>query len=1327
LAKVDSVGSGLIPIAVAAGLISGGVMRTPPQAGPAKPLQAATAPAESGAEKAKPAPPLSDLKPVLELLGQSLGVSVEPDEALRALRALRLERQAGQKPDRLVTALAELEQVLADRSSETTKLTDDDPLQQLDAYLRSDVDPEAQLHKMQSTLANRLFEELREEDALARLAAAVTRKDGPTIDVRFMIATIPDYVDSNSGWVADEVLNAVQSAMGKANFVLDRFRLIDWTPADDAHPDRISESKLHERQPGALVFRKVRPNATDDVKQIRLQVVLLVLETPTSGVHRVALKNAMNFVERWNRAVNRATGRENGATVRLVAPVFSGSMPSLAQELGSWKGSAAVQVVTGSAMATENPDIMKAFAPNVTFQSTVPPMSVVMHALGRTLGWMKPAWGRGTGVALLVEGNTVFGNSALPPSVAGSKTSEEFADVKFQPEFRYPFPLHIAELRSDAQSNPATTPISLLPAPIVPLSLREATPPADQVPALKPQLTTAVVEATLDSILDNIRHENVSAVGIVATDARDVLFLAREVKKHAPDVQLFFSGAYLLYLHPDYIPYTRGAIVAAPYPLSLNVQRGVRVALGSDGTERRTVDKHPFSAMISAGIFNAVLAQLGESRRMIDYCDPAASAAAADPLPCVPPVWTSVIGDDGYWPLSGQARPARAAYSFEGAPPPLRQVPMPGTAKLVASLGGILFLALMWASVQCCLGLKRSDRYYVGLPLIRDLATPLAVRPIGWLRAVMLALGAFGFSSLIAWFAAVVMMQLWSGGSAGERWRPMLDIAAAVVFAFTLAPCLALVWKSLRWDEAESTPATAVTWSWWSSAVTIGCSLLVIGSLAAFLRFTHGTIHNGNAAATAFRIQRYLAGGIVSPAPISICLIAALLAGLVAIARRLSQVGSGYTALGESSPAFRLLAGGPLVWQHLADHPQESPVWDQVVHRFATLIDMPVHNLPPTYVISVVVGLAIAFFSVSGVATIEGRSFALFVELASFAVLVVGLLLVAQADAIWGELQPKLTMLVRSKVERAIGVAGSVVRWELSIVPPRLAELMPLAVRAAQLRDEIASIGVHQPGARVVAGFPDRRGAHATVLQESWEQPGAFVRQHDLFELRAALTKRVPEVIESLHAEILEQPGAPLLQSKSWGQLWRIGDELVDALERAHWKRCWGKDCHGGSSKDEAQPDVLGKRETAGEGPSTDRWFSECEEFVALQYAFLLRDVVARIMSALFAAMLCLTLLTASHLFYLFQGRSSLLTADLFAVGVAAIVALRIVIGLERDAIISRLRVTTPGRIDFNWDFVKRVGLYGVLPLLAVIGSLFPEIGDSFFGWLEPIRKLASF
>ena len=60
---------------------------------------------------------------------------------------------------------------------------------------------------------------------------------------------------------------------------------------------------------------------------------------------------------------------------------------------------------------------------------------------------------------------------------------------------------------------------------------------------------------------------------------------------------------------------------------------------------------------------------------------------------------------------------------------------------------------------------------------------------------------------------------------------------------------------------------------------------------------------------------------------------------------------------------------------------------------------------------------------------------------------------------------------------------------------------------------------------------------------------------------------------------------------------------------------------------------------------------------------------------------------------------------------------------MEREPILSRLRNTTPGRLDFNWAFVQRVAVYGVLPLLAVLASLFPEIGNSLFGWLEPLLK----
>src|SRR5262249_23084893 len=147
---------------------------------------------------------------------------------------------------------------------------------------------------------------------------------------------------------------------------------------------------------------------------------------------------------------------------------------------------------------------------------------------------------------------------------------------------------------------------------------REVTPPADQLPALRPQLTSPVVEATMSNLLDNIRHEGISAVGIIATDSRDVLFLAREVKKSAPDVQLFFAGNYLLYLHPDYIAYTRGALVASRYPRALAAQRRIH---GSPRVEREALP-----SMIATGVFNATLMQVGRYARLVDYCDPAMNA-----------------------------------------------------------------------------------------------------------------------------------------------------------------------------------------------------------------------------------------------------------------------------------------------------------------------------------------------------------------------------------------------------------------------------------------------------------------------------------------------------------------------------------------------------------------------------------------------------------------------------------------------------------------------------------------------------------------------------
>src|SRR5207244_1554446 len=134
-----------------------------------------------------------------------------------------------------------------------------------------------------------------------------TPGSGLSYKVDFIIATIPDYVDSNSGWLADQGLGAIQSSMARSGYLLDRLRLIDWSRSSAKPGGPASLSRVHEHQPGALIFRTVEPSQggarEEDRMQVpvQLQVVLLVLETPTAGVHHAALRNAASFIRAWRR------------------------------------------------------------------------------------------------------------------------------------------------------------------------------------------------------------------------------------------------------------------------------------------------------------------------------------------------------------------------------------------------------------------------------------------------------------------------------------------------------------------------------------------------------------------------------------------------------------------------------------------------------------------------------------------------------------------------------------------------------------------------------------------------------------------------------------------------------------------------------------------------------------------------------------------------------------------------------------------------------------------------------------------------------------------
>ena len=292
---------------------------------------------------------------------------------------------------------------------------------------------------------------------------------------------------------------------------------------------------------------------------------------------------------------------------------------------------------------------------------------------------------------------------------------------------------------------------------MIPLTLREATPPSDVIPALRPQLTGPVVGATVDSILDTIRHEKMSAVGIIATDDRDVLFLAREVKRASPDVQLFLFGTHGLYLHPDYVPDLRGALVASSYALTLANQPEIP----GGGLDR--LHRQPFPSMSAQGVYYAAhtLVSLGDTNgtgeASLPYCSilPAAQT-------CVPvaPASISVVGEDAYWTLpdAGGVPPpplsvhqTSTASTAIPAPSTLHAAPLPPIPPQFL-IGGVLLLVIVAVHLRVVVTINRSlgdpkaDPSFFEWPLVRPLVPlrderwrcrPAPLRAHGLFRAVI--------------------------------------------------------------------------------------------------------------------------------------------------------------------------------------------------------------------------------------------------------------------------------------------------------------------------------------------------------------------------------------------------------------------------------------------------------------------------------------------------------------------------------------------------------------------------------------------------------------
>jgi hypothetical protein len=466
----------------------------------------------------------------------------------------------------------------------------------------------------------------------------------------FIVATIPDPVDSRLPYFFDSFLDSIQRACEAAGYVLDSFDLA-W-PLQRSEGKNIASAHRpvrFESEPSLLLFR--------DPRQHKLLVIFLVGETPTGGIHKHAMASALRQIASfypWGPGYDKLPRALPGVSpdsrdvIKLMVPSFSGSAASLEFSLRDWldevaKPAAAtplrLEIVSGTATAIDRGDFIAiGGGARTSFRAVVPPDIDVMKALEaylKKLGVKK--------IALLSEANTAYGRNLSLPDV-----------------LTLPFPLHISELRTasakqqQAAKQQATSELPLNAPSSLPLPEGSSSAATETPPVYSP-LEVSSAELVLSRLLSTISRESIHAVGILATDVQDTIFLAQEIRAHCPSTVIFTLSSDLIFTHPTASPSTEGMLVVTPYPLfNLNQLWSAPFAVDESRLQ--------FSNQASEGVYNAILALLNKQDKILEYGEPFTGKRNRAILH--PTLWVTSISRDGPLPVTLLPWDDPSHYSF---------------------------------------------------------------------------------------------------------------------------------------------------------------------------------------------------------------------------------------------------------------------------------------------------------------------------------------------------------------------------------------------------------------------------------------------------------------------------------------------------------------------------------------------------------------------------------------------------------------------------------------------------------------------------------------
>jgi len=131
-------------------------------------------------------------------------------------------------------------------------------------------------------------------------------------------------------------------------------------------------------------------------------------------------------------------------------------------------------------------------------------------------------------------------------------------------------------------------------------------------------------------------------------------------------------------------------------------------------------------------------------------------------------------------------------------------------------------------------------------------------------------------------------------------------------------------------------------------------------------------------------------------------------------------------------------------------------------------------------------------------------------------------------------------------------------------------------------------------------------------------------------------------------------------------------------------------------------------------------WIAAVSQLVALYVAEYVEWVFRhlRFMAAFLLVSLVLTVVLLSA--YPFEPESAVRVIYLGILGGTVLVLLVVLFQMNRDATLSAIAGTEPGKVSWNAPFVVNLLLYAAVPVVALLSSEFPAVGRFLFSWVSP-------